>query len=88
MLIRFIKYNLNWRRRNSSSIEKVNIVTNNILIKGTPNTKERIINTNITPLPGCDMINYKPLVICKSGEYTILETTNHREIIGIIVIIN
>ena len=40
-----------------------NCKPNNILIKGTPNTKERIINTNITPLPTCDMINYKPLVL-------------------------
>ena len=39
-----------------------NCKPNNILIKGTPNTKERIINTNIRPLPSCNMINYKPLV--------------------------
>ena len=33
-------------------------------------------------------INKNPFVICKRGEYTILETINQREIIGIKVVIN
>ena len=33
-------------------------------------------------------IKSNPFVICKRGEYTILDTTNHKEIIGMIVIIN
>ena len=33
-------------------------------------------------------INNTTFVIWKTGEYTILETINHREIIGRIVIIN
>jgi hypothetical protein len=33
-------------------------------------------------------ISKNPFVICKRGEYTILETINQREIIGIRVVIN
>lgn len=39
-----------------------NCKQDNILIKGTPTTKERVIDTNLENLPSCDMINYKPLV--------------------------
>ena len=37
-----MKYYLNWRRRNSSSIEKVNIITNNILIKDLTKRLEKL----------------------------------------------
>ena len=40
-----------------------NCSPDNILIKGTPTTKERVINTNLNKLPTCQMINYKPLVL-------------------------
>jgi hypothetical protein len=33
-------------------------------------------------------ISKNPFVICKRGEYTIFETINQREIIGIRVVIN
>ena len=40
-----------------------NCKANNILIKGNANTQERIVNTNLNPLPTCQMFNYKPLVL-------------------------
>ena len=40
-----------------------NCKADNILIEGNANTQERIINTNLNPLPICQMFNYKPLVL-------------------------
>ena len=40
-----------------------NCQPNDILIKGTPNTQERTINTSIIPLPKCDIFDYKPLIL-------------------------
>tara|TARA_B110000495_G_C22969344_1_gene568799 strand:- start:748 stop:1218 length:471 start_codon:yes stop_codon:yes gene_type:complete len=45
-----------------------NCKQDNILIKGTPTTKERVIDTNLESLPECDIINYKPLVTPKPFE--------------------
>lgn len=42
-----------------------NCQPNNILIEGTPNTKERIINTDFIHLPTCQIVDYRDIFLPK-----------------------
>lgn len=42
-----------------------NCQPDNIFIEGTPNTKERIINTDMEHLPTCQMVDYKEIYLPK-----------------------